>query len=30
MFDFLGDKGVEFAVGVEGLVKAENDHFWSK
>lgn len=30
MFDFLGDKGVEFAVGVEGLVKAENDHFWAK
>lgn len=30
MFDFLGDKGVECAVGVEGLVKAENDHFWAK
>lgn len=28
MFDFLGDKGVEFALGVEGLVKAENNHFW--
>ena len=28
VFDFLGDKGVEFALGVEGLVKAENDARW--
>jgi hypothetical protein len=30
MFDFLGNKGVEFAVGVEGLVKAENDSRWDR
>ena len=28
MFDFLGDKGVEFALGAEALVKAENDARW--
>lgn len=28
MFEFLGDKGVEFAVGVEGLVSAKNTSFW--
>lgn len=28
MFDFLGYKGVEFAVGTEGLVRSDHDHFW--
>ncbi len=30
VFDFLGEDGVSSALGVEGLVKAENNHFWSK
>lgn len=29
MFEFLGDKGVEFAVGVEALVRADHNHFWN-
>lgn len=29
MFEFLGYKGVEFAVGTEALVRADHDQFWS-
>ena len=30
MFDFLGFKGVEFALGTEALVHSKHDQFWAK